>query len=200
METPFNFTSDDKPEAPKSSGGGRKLVAGRYNFVFDRVANADDYADDNGIASGKNGWKALKLFFKLKQSEGKEKEIYFSETFCCDYDPLIKDDKGNSKRDSLVDMGQKKYKALCFVAGASLDNTDSLIGREFSCELAEGSDGYMELQCGAVGQNFGEPVVKDANDLDEPKESNEINGLGIPPAKEEDMTPLNTLDDEDIPF
>ena len=58
----------------------------------------------------------------------------------------------------------------------------------------------MELQCGAVGQNFGEPVVQDANDLDEPKESNEINGLGIPPAKEEDMTPLNTLDDEDIPF
>ena len=41
-------------------------------------------------------------------------------------------------------MGQK-IQSLCFVAGAS-DNTDSLIGREFSCELAEGSDGYMELQ------------------------------------------------------
>ena len=89
METPFNFTSDDKPEAPKSSSGGRKLVR-RYNFVFDRVANADDYADDNGIASGKNGWKALKLFFKLKQSEGKDKEIYFSETFVATMTHLLK--------------------------------------------------------------------------------------------------------------
>ena len=38
METPFNFTVEDKPE-PSSSGGGKKLIAGRYNLVFDRVAN-----------------------------------------------------------------------------------------------------------------------------------------------------------------
>lgn len=200
METPFNFTSDDKPEAPKSTGG-RKLVPGRYNFIFDRVANESDYADDKGIASGKNGWKALKMFFKLKQSLDKEKEIYFSETFCCDYDPLVKDDKGNSKRDTLIDMGQKKYKALCFVAGASLDNTDSLIGREFSCELVEGKDGYMELSSGAVGQNWGEPVQEDANDLDENKSGVEtIDTLGVPPTKEEDIKSSGNFEDDEIPF
>lgn len=187
METPFNFTSDDKPEAPQSSGGSSKLVEGRYNLVFERVANESDYADDKGIASGKNGWKALKLFFKLKQTEEWDKPILFSETFCCDYDPLIKDDKGNSKRETLVDMGTKKYKALCFVAGADLENTDSLIGREFSCELKKGEGGYMELDSGAVGQNWGEPTMKDAN----AEEDN---------SKPDSETTSSTFGDDDIPF
>ena len=51
---------------------------------------------------------------------------------------------------------------------------------------------------GAVGQNFGEPVVSDANDLDEPKSL--MKSMALYHCKEEDMTPLNTLDDEDIPF
>lgn len=188
METPFNFTAEDKPE-PSSSGGGKKLIAGRYNLVFDRVANESDYADDKGICEGKNGWKALKLFFKLKQSEGKEKEITFSETFCCDYDPLVKDASGNSKRESLVEMGMKKYKALCFVAGANLENTDSLVGREFSCELKEGENGYMELDPGAVGQNWGESVDQDANENSEASSETE-----------ETKNSVLDIDDENIPF
>ena len=36
MKTPFEFTEDDKPEAPSSSGG-TKLVPGTYNFIFNRV-------------------------------------------------------------------------------------------------------------------------------------------------------------------
>ena len=58
-------------------------------------------------------------------------------------------------------MGQKKYKAVCFVAGANLENTDSLVGREISCDLVEGKEGYMELDPGAVGQNYGEPVAEE---------------------------------------
>ena len=58
METPFNFNDNDQPEEAKSSGG--KLPEGRYNFEFVRVAGADDNAED-GIVSGKNDWKALKL-------------------------------------------------------------------------------------------------------------------------------------------
>lgn len=190
METPFNFTESDKPEAPSGGGGSRKLVPGRYNFTFKRVANANDYADDHGIATGKNGWKALKMFFVLKQTEGNEKEILFSESFCCDYDPMIKNDKGNSKRDALVEMGTKKYKSLCFVSGANLQDTDSLIGRDFSCELKEGESGYMELDPGAVGQNWGEAVSKDANDMET---------TPVVSSKEAEPESKSEFDD-DIPF
>ena len=161
MKTPFNFTEDDKPEAPSSSGGSKKLVPGTYNFIFNRVADENDYADSEGKVSGKNGWKALKLFWTLKSTAENEKPIVFADNFTCDYDPTIVDDKGNSKRESLVDMGQKKYKAVCFVAGANLENTDSLVGREISCDLIEGKEGYMELDPGAVGQNYGEPIAEE---------------------------------------
>ena len=172
MKTPFEFTEDDKPEAPSSSGG-TKLVPGTYNFIFNRVANEDDYADSDGKVSGKNVWKALKLFWTLKSTAENEKPIVFADNFTCDYDPTITDDKGNSKRDALIDMGQKKYKAVCFVSGANLEDTDSLIGREISCDLIEGKDGYMELDPGAVGQNYGEPIEETVTEAEVESKSEE---------------------------
>jgi len=189
METPFNFSEGDKPEAPQKSGNTIQLIDGRYNLVFDRVANENDYADEKGCVSGRNDWKALKLFFKLKQSIGRDKEIVFSETFTCDYDPMIKNDKGESKRESLVEMGTKKYKALCFCAGANLQDTDSLIGREISCMLKKGETGYMELDCGAVGQNWEGVVDKDANQLETSED--------VKPSSTEAVS--NFVDD-DLPF
>ena len=71
----INFC-DDKPEAPKSLAVVKPFP--EDIILFHRVANADDYADDNG--SFANGWKALKLFFKLN-SRKEDKEIYFSKLF-----------------------------------------------------------------------------------------------------------------------
>ena len=150
METPFNF---DDGEQPAASNGGGKLPEGRYNFEFVRVAGADDNAE-NGIVTGKNDWKALKLIFKMINSDI-DKDLFFSTTFTTDYDAtaVAKDGKTN-KREMLLDMSKANYKALCHFAGADLKNTDSLVGRKVSCLCVQGDGGYLELDPGPRGGNW----------------------------------------------
>tara|TARA_Y200000002_G_C22657223_1_gene654050 strand:- start:785 stop:1327 length:543 start_codon:yes stop_codon:yes gene_type:complete len=150
METPFNFNDNDQPEEAKSSGG--KLPEGRYNFEFVRVAGADDNAED-GIVSGKNDWKALKLIFKMIDSRI-DKELFFGTTFTTDYDPAATNSKGDSKREMLLDMSKANYKALCHFAGADLKNTDSLVGRKVSCLCKKGDNDFLELDPGYRGENW----------------------------------------------
>jgi hypothetical protein len=160
METPFNFSDDDKPEV--DSGGGGKLPEGKYNFEFVRVANADDGANDNGIVEGKNGWKALKLMFKILDINTKN-DVILSKTFTCDYDPTMTTAKGDNKRSMMIDMAKQQYKALCHFTKADLKNTDSLIGRKVSCLCKSGQNDFLEMDCGFRGENWDEYTAPNTN-------------------------------------
>ena len=52
MDVPFDFEENEIPEASVSGSSGN-LPNGIYNLIFNRIADANDNADENGQVSGK---------------------------------------------------------------------------------------------------------------------------------------------------
>ena len=165
MGIPFDFDENEVPEASVSGSSGN-LPNGIYNLVFNRVADANDNADENGQVSGKNDWKALKIYFTLKCTSDMEKPIVLDATFQSDYDPTITGKDGNPMRDWMIENGKASYKAMMFYSGATdlRDPKTSLVGRELSCLVEKDDAGYLKLIPGSKGQNWGE-----LQDLDKPE-------------------------------
>jgi len=194
MGLPFDFDENEIPE-PVATGGG-KLEPGIYNLVFNRIASADDNADELGQVSGKNGWKALKMFFDLKGTVNNDqfkKPATLDVTFVSDYDPTRLDKNGQPMRVWMIDNAKKSYKAMMFYAGAQdLTNPKtSLVGRELSCQCIQDDDGYLRIDPGAVGENWSEVVEHDM--LSNSKPTNE-------PKIEKSDAPNEEFGDTEIPF
>ena len=200
MDVPFDFEENEIPEASVSGSLGN-LPDGIYNLIFNRIADANDNADENGQVSGKNDWKALKIYFSLKCTSEAEKPIVLDATFQSDYDPTITGKDGKPMRDWMIENGKSSYKAMMFYSGATdlRDPKTSLVGRELSCLVEKDDAGYLKLVPGSKGQNWGE-----LQDLDKPEETVEATTDKVEAVrKETDPKPTETEKDnfsDEIPF
>lgn len=163
MGIPFDFDDNEKPEASSSGSSSGNLPNGIYNLIFNRVADVNDNANENGEVSGKNDWKALKIYFTLKCTSSTERPIVLDATFQSDYDPTITGKDGKAMRDWMIENGKASYKAMMFYSQATdlRDPKTSLIGRELSCLVEKDDAGYLKLIPGSKGQNWGELQAQD---------------------------------------
>ena len=169
MGIPFDFDENEIPEAISSGSSMGNLPNGIYNLTFNRVADVNDNANENGEVSGKNSWKALKIYFTLKCTSGTERPIVLDATFQSDYDPTITGKDGKAMRDWMIENGKASYKAMMFYTQATdlRDPKTSLIGRELSCLVEKDEAGYLKLVPGSKGQNWGELQAQDKPNADE---------------------------------
>ena len=178
MEIPYTFDDNEKPDLDNNSGS--KLKPGRYNIEFVRVANSEDKAETiefngktiEGVVTGKNDWKGQKLMFSVLDTPIKQLQ---SVILVFDYDASRTYEDGNSMRDNMIKNGQTLFKKLCHRSGSDL-SLKSLVGRKLSCEFIEYENGYLKMDPGNKGDNFGifemeaqEPKTEKVEDKADPK-------------------------------
>lgn len=163
--TEFGLDNIDAGEG-SSSGGGKSIEPGIYNLSY----------DGSEMVEGKNGWKALKLFFEVESTT-----IRMSHAFTMDMD---------NKESKAISIGRDSLSMMLNAMGVkSMKNTDELVGQKVQCLLSRGDNGYLEID-DDFGKNWKPFGTVEANAHATPKEV-------LP---KEEMFPDDVEDEDDLPF
>ena len=126
------------------------------NYQISSVSNEEaikpgrytlEYISDEMVEGGTNGWKALKVTFRVK-AEG---SYFVTTTFALEHN--------NPK---VVEIGLDKLAKLARACGLdSLKNSDELVGKLVSAEVVLNKNGYPEVNGEDYGKTY-QPVKQDA--------------------------------------
>ena len=125
------------------------------NYQISSVSNEEaikpgrytlEYISDEMVEGGTNGWKALKVTFRVK-AEG---SYFVTTTFALEHN--------NPK---VVEIGLEKLAKLARACGLdNLKNSDELVGKLVSAEVVLNDNGYPEVK-DDYGKTY-QPVKQDA--------------------------------------